>query len=147
MLAFCHPFLVILSIILFFLSQPVQKWLRTFSIHYTFPLFNIASGFLGNVLALILMICFKTKQSWLLIFLLSHTPKKHHPWTCFFYHNRCYESGCHSLQLHITHGLHLPSYTALTHSHPPSHQSHSCHQSLICPDCLTTPAPHSPTHL
>ncbi len=35
----------------------------------------------------------------------------------------CYESGCHSLQLHITHGLHLPSYTAPTHSHPPSHQS------------------------
>ncbi len=59
----------------------------------------------------------------------------------------CYESGCHSLQLHITHGLHLPSYTALTHSHPPSHQSHSCHQSLICPDCFTTPAPHSHTHI
>ncbi len=51
-----------------------------------------------------------------------------------------------TLQLHITHGLHLPSFTALTHFHPPLHQSHSCHQSLINPDCLTTPAPHSHTH-
>ncbi len=40
------------------------------------------------------------------------------------------------------HSLHLRR----THSHPPLHQSHSCHQSLICPDCLTTPAPHSHTH-
>ncbi len=55
--------------------------------------------------------------------------------------------SCTTLQLHITHGLHLPSFTALTHSHPPLHQSHSCHQSLISPDCLTTPAPHSHTHL
>ncbi len=54
-----------------------------------------------------------------------------------------------TLQLHITHGLQLPSWTALrhTHSHPPLHQSHSCHPSLICPDCLTTPAPHSLTHI
>ncbi len=52
-----------------------------------------------------------------------------------------------TLQLHITHGLHLPSFTALTHSHPPLHQSHSCHQSLINPDCLATPAPHSLTHI
>ncbi len=52
-----------------------------------------------------------------------------------------------TLQLHITHGLHLPSCTALTHSHPPLHQSHSCHQSLIRLDCLTTPAPHSLTHI
>ncbi len=52
-----------------------------------------------------------------------------------------------TLQLHITHGLHLPSCTALTHSHPPLHQSHSCHQSLIRLDCLTTPAPHSLTSL
>ncbi len=59
----------------------------------------------------------------------------------------CHESGCHSLQLHITHGLHLPSCTALTHSHPPLHQSHSCHHSLISLDCLTTPAPHSHTHI
>ncbi len=59
----------------------------------------------------------------------------------------CHESGCHSLQLHITHGLHLPSCTAHTHSHPPLHQSHSCHHSLINPDCLTTPAPHSLTHI
>ncbi len=58
----------------------------------------------------------------------------------------CHESGCHSLQLHITHGLHLPSCTALTDSHPPLHQSHSCHHSLISLDCLTTPAPHSHTH-
>ncbi len=36
-----------------------------------------------------------------------------------------------TLQLHITHGLHLLSFTALTHSHPPLHQSHSCHQSLM----------------
>ncbi len=43
----------------------------------------------------------------------------------------CHESGCHSLQLHITHGLHLPSCTAHTHSRPPLHQSHSCHHSLI----------------
>ncbi len=59
----------------------------------------------------------------------------------------CHESGCHSLQLHITHGLHLPSCTAHTHSHPPLHQSHSCHHSLINPDCLTTPAPHSLTRI
>ncbi len=59
----------------------------------------------------------------------------------------CHESGCHSLQLHITHGLHLPSCTALTHFHPPLHQSHSCHHSLISLDCLTTPAPRSHTHL
>ncbi len=45
--------------------------------------------------------------------------------------------SCTTLQLHITYGLHLPSFTALTHSHPPLHQSHSCHQSLINPDCLT----------
>ncbi len=31
----------------------------------------------------------------------------------------CHESGCHSLQLHITHGLHLPSSTAPTHSITP----------------------------
>ncbi len=59
----------------------------------------------------------------------------------------CHESGYHSLQLHITHGLHLPSCTAHTHSRPPLHQSHSCHHSLINPDCLTTPAPHSLTHI
>ncbi len=55
--------------------------------------------------------------------------------------------SCTTLQLHITYGLHLPSCTALTHSHPPLHQSHSCHHSLISLDCLTTPAPHSHTHL
>ncbi len=54
--------------------------------------------------------------------------------------------SCTTVQLHITHGLHLPSCTALTHSHPPLHQSHSCHYSLISLDCLTTPAPHSHTH-
>ncbi len=59
----------------------------------------------------------------------------------------CYESGTHSLKLHITHGLHFPSCTALTHSRPPLHQSHSCHHSLINSDCLTTPAPHSLTHI
>ncbi len=54
-----------------------------------------------------------------------------------------------TLQLHITHGLQLPSFTALlhTHFHPPLHQLHSCHQSLINPDCLATPAPHSLTHM
>ncbi len=62
-------------------------------------------------------------------------------------HHKCHESGCHSLKLHITHGLHLPSCTALTHSRPPLHLSHSCHHSLINPDCLTTPAPHSLTHI
>ncbi len=60
---------------------------------------------------------------------------------------QCHESGCHSLQLHITHGLHLPSCTAHTLSRPPLHQSHSCHHSLINSDCLTTPAPHSLTHI
>ncbi len=59
----------------------------------------------------------------------------------------CHESGFHSLQLHITHGLHLPSCTAHTLSRPPLHQSHSCHHSLINSDCLTTPAPHSLTHI
>ncbi len=59
----------------------------------------------------------------------------------------CHESGYHSLKLHITHGLHLPSCTALTHSRPPLHPSHSCHHSLINPNCLTTPAPHSLTHI
>ncbi len=59
----------------------------------------------------------------------------------------CYESGSHSLKLHITHGLHFPSCTALTHSRPPLHQSHSCHHSLINSDCLTTPATHSLTHI
>ncbi len=59
----------------------------------------------------------------------------------------CHESGYHSPKLHITHGLHLPACTALTHSRPPLHQSHSCHHSLINPDCLTTPAPHSLTHI
>ncbi len=58
-----------------------------------------------------------------------------------------HESGCHSLKLHITHGLHLPSCTTLTHSRPPLHQSHSCHHSLISLDCLTSPAPHSLTHI
>ncbi len=68
---------------------------------------------------------------------------------CYLYlqYYRCHESGCHSLQLHITHGLHLPSCTAHTHSRPPLHQSHSCHHSLINPDCLATPAPHSLTHI
>ncbi len=36
------------------------------------------------------------------------------------------------------------------HSHIPVHhynQSHSCHHSLINPNCLTTPAPHSLTHI
>ncbi len=59
----------------------------------------------------------------------------------------CHESGSHSLKLHITHGLHFPSCTALTHSRPPLHQSHSCHHSLINSDCLTTPAPHSLIHI
>ncbi len=39
------------------------------------------------------------------------------------------------------------SHHAHTHSRPPLHQSHSCHHSLINPDCLTTPAPHSLTHI
>ncbi len=59
----------------------------------------------------------------------------------------CHESGCHSPQLHITLGLHLPSCTAHTHSRPPLHQLHSCHHSLISLDCLPTPAPHSHTHI
>jgi len=33
------------------------------------------------------------------------------------------------------------------HPQIPLHQSHSCHHSLINPDCLTTPAPHSLTHI
>ncbi len=64
----------------------------------------------------------------------------------------CHESGCHSLHIlhHTTAAHHLwtasPIIHCLTHSHPPLHQSHSCHQSLISLDCLTTPAPHSHTH-
>ncbi len=65
----------------------------------------------------------------------------------FFLFEYCHESGSHSLKLHITLGLHFPSCTALTHSRPPLHQSHSCHHSLINSDCLTTPAPHSLTHI
>ncbi len=61
--------------------------------------------------------------------------------------SKCHESSYHSLELHITHGLHLPSCTAHTHSRPPLHQSHSCHHSLISLDCLPTPAPHSHTHI
>ncbi len=57
----------------------------------------------------------------------------------------CHESGCH-----FTTSL-APHYSCTSPtdciSHPPLHQSHSCHQSLICPDCLTTPAPHSHTHI
>ncbi len=56
--------------------------------------------------------------------------------------------SCTTLQLHITYGLHLPSFTALTHSHPPLHQSHSCPQSLINPDCFPhTCISFSHTHL
>ncbi len=55
--------------------------------------------------------------------------------------------SCTTLQLHITYGLHLPSFTALTHSHPPLHQSHSCHQSLICPDSYHTCSSFTHTHL
>ncbi len=62
-------------------------------------------------------------------------------------HYNCHESGSHSLKLHITLGLHFPSCTALTHSRPPLHQSHSCHHSLINSDCLTTSAPHYLTHI
>ncbi len=38
-----------------------------------------------------------------------------------------------TLQLHITHGLQLPSFTALrhTHFHPPLHQLHRCHWSTL----------------
>ncbi len=68
-------------------------------------------------------------------------------WKPLFGGGLCHESGYHSPKLHITHGLHLPACTALTHSRPPLHQSHSCHHSLINPDCLTTPAPHSLTHI
>ncbi len=75
------------------------------------------------------------------MYILNVKPRKHNAL------HTCHESGCHSLQLHITHGLHLPSCTAHTHSRPPLHQSHSCHHSLINPDCLTTPAPHSLTHI
>ncbi len=72
--------------------------------------------------------------------------KFHFGWTIHLMYE-CHESGYHSPKLHITHGLHLPACTALTHSRPPLHQSHSCHHSLINPDCLTTPAPHSLTHI
>ncbi len=57
--------------------------------------------------------------------LLHHTTAAHHPWTT-------------TPIIHCTYD---------THSHPPLHQSHSCHQSLINPDCFTTPAPHSHTHI
>ncbi len=58
--------------------------------------------------------------------LLHHTTAAHHSTSDYNSHH----------SLHLRH----------THSHPPLHQSHSCHQSLISPDCLTTPAPHSHTH-
>ncbi len=69
----------------------------------------------------------------------------------------CHESGCnspHGLLHHTTAAHHSTSdynshhsvHLRHTHSHPPLYQSHSCHQSLISPDCLTTPAPHSHTH-
>ncbi len=66
----------------------------------------------------------------------------------------CHESGCHSPHLlHHTYSCTSPmdciSHHSL-HSHIPIHHytnPHSCHQSLICPDCLTTPAPHSHTHI
>ncbi len=51
------------------------------------------------------------------------TSTAHHPWTT-------------SPIMHCTHTF-----------RPPLHQSHSCHHSLINPDCLTTPAPHSLTHI
>ncbi len=77
----------------------------------------------------------------------SHWKSCHQIVSSYFLPATCHESGYHSLKLHITHGLHLPACTALTHSRPPLHQSHSCHHSLIYPDCLTTPAPHSLTHI
>ncbi len=64
----------------------------------------------------------------------------------------CHESGCHSLHLlhHTTAAHHLWTASPIihcTHTFPSTlHQSHSCHQSLINPDCLATPAPHSHTH-
>ncbi len=46
--------------------------------------------------------------------------------------------SCTTLQLHITHGLHFPSTIApITQLSPITH----------FPDCLTTPAPHSHTHI
>ncbi len=59
--------------------------------------------------------------------LLHHTTAAHHSTSDYNSHH----------SLHLRH----------THSHPPLHQSHSCHQSLMSPDCLTTPAPHSHTHI
>ncbi len=86
-----------------------------------------------------------------------HTTAAHHPWTttpiihCTTTHTFLSRIWLPltTLQLHITHGLQLPLFTALrhTHFHPPLHQLHSCHQSLINPDCLATPAPHSLTHI
>ncbi len=59
----------------------------------------------------------------------------------------CHESGCLSPHYSCTSPMDYNSHHSLhTHSHPPLHQSHSCHQSLINPDCFTTPAPHSHTH-
>ncbi len=62
-----------------------------------------------------------------------------------------HESGCHSPHYSCTSPMDYNSHHSLhlrhTHSHPPLHQSHSCYQSLINPDCLTTPAPHSHTHI
>ncbi len=56
----------------------------------------------------------------------------------------CHESGYHSL--YCTSPMDYISHHAL-HSHIPVHQSLSCHHSLINPNCLTTPAPHSLTHI
>ncbi len=66
-------------------------------------------------------------------------------WKPLFGGGLCHESGCHSPHYSCTSPMDYNSHHSLhlqhTHSHPPLHQS------LINPDCLTTPAPHSHTHI
>ncbi len=54
--------------------------------------------------------------------------------------------NCTSPMDYISHHA-LHTHFTLYTARPPLHQSHSCHHSLINPDCLTTPAPHSLTHI
>ncbi len=51
----------------------------------------------------------------------------------------CHESGCHSLQLHITHGLHLPSCTA--HTHIPVHH-YTNHTAVTIHSLVLIASPH-----
>ncbi len=53
--------------------------------------------------------------------------------------DNCHESGYHSLQLHITHGLHLPSCTA--HTHIPVHH-YTNHTAVTIHSLVLIASPH-----